>query len=245
MCGICGKLSSGERPLEEKLIRKMASVLSHRGPDDEGVYLSSKQKAQSSKVEVGLGHRRLSIIDLSSAGHQPMSNEDGTIWITYNGEIYNFKELRADLKLKGHTFKSVTDTEVILHMYEEEGIHAVDHFNGMFAFALWDENLSRLWICRDRIGIKPLVYYWDGRHFAFASEIKALLCDPVIPRELDYDALFLYLAFSYVPAPYTIFKGIRKLEPGHSLTFRRCSFPGERRFHTPDGWGAFKDAVID
>jgi asparagine synthase (glutamine-hydrolysing) len=146
-----------------------------------------------------------------------MTNEDKTIWITYNGEVYNFKELRADLKRKGHSFKSDTDTEVILHLYEEKGIEAVHQFNGMFAFALWDENASRLWVCRDRIGIKPLVYYWDGKQFAFASEIKALLNDPAIPKELDTEALYLYLAFNYVPAPYTMFKGIRKLEPGHFL----------------------------
>jgi len=195
----------------------MCRSFSYRGPDDEGIYISEGKGETGQNVGVGLGHKRLSIIDLSKAGHQPMSNENGTIWITYNGEIYNFKKLRAGLKNKGHTFKSDTDAEVILHLYEEEGMESVHQFNGMFAFALWDEQASRLWLCRDRIGIKPLVYYWDGTHFVFASEIKALLNDPDIPKELDYDALLLYLAFSYVPAPYTIFKGIRKLEPGHCL----------------------------
>lgn len=218
MCGICGKISYDRKPVEKDLLRKMCRSFSYRGPDDEGIYINGWTGEGSQKVSAGLGHTRLSIIDLSHAGHQPMSNEDGTIWVTYNGEIYNFTELRADLESKGHTFKSRTDTEVILHLYEEEGLQSVHHLNGMFAFALWDEKVSRLWICRDRIGIKPLVYYWDGRHFVFASEIKALLSDPTIPKELDHEALILYLAFNYVPAPYTIFKGIKKLQPGHFMT---------------------------
>ncbi len=217
MCGVCGKISYNSSPVDEDCLRKMCRAFSYRGPDDEGIYIDGPRNNGNLKVIAGLGHRRLSIIDLSKAGHQPMSNEDGSIWITYNGEIYNFKELRTGLKRKGHTFGSDTDTEVILHLYEEKGLEAVNHLNGMFAFALWDRKACRLWLCRDRLGIKPLVYYWDGSQFAFASEIKAILCDPAIPRELDYEALLLYLAFSYVPAPYTIFKGIRKLEPGHSL----------------------------
>ena len=232
MCGICGKISYDSKPVEEDLLLKMCRSFSCRGPDDEGIYIAGHSSG-SPEVSVGLGHKRLSIIDLSPAGHQPMSNEDGTIWITYNGEIYNFKELRADLKQKGHVFKSDTDTEVILHMYEEEGVDAVDHFNGMFAFALWDKKASRLWVCRDRIGIKPLVYYWDGKHFAFASEIKALLCDPLISRELDQEALYLYLAFSYVPAPYTIFKGIRKLEPGHCLILEHGKLEVKKYWDVP------------
>jgi len=199
----------------------MCRSFSYRGPDDHGIYITDSAADNGRHVSLGLGHQRLSIIDLSPAGHQPMSNEDNTIWITYNGEVYNFKELRRDLKRKGHTFKSETDTEVILHLYEEEGIDAIHQLNGMFAFAIWDENTSRLWVCRDRIGIKPLVYYWDGKHFAFASEIKALLNDPAIPKELDPEALYLYLTFNYVPAPYTMFRGIRKLEPGHFLIFEQ------------------------
>jgi len=217
MCGICGKISFDGKPVREDLLRKMCRSFSYRGPDDHGTYITDSILDNGKRVNLGLGHQRLSIIDLSSAGHQPMTNEDGTIWITYNGEVYNFKELRSDLKHKGHIFKSDTDTEVILHLYEEEGIDAVHRLNGMFAFAIWDENASRLWVCRDRIGIKPLVYYWDEKHFAFASEIKALLSDPAIPKELDHEALYLYFAFNYVPAPYTIFKAIRKLEPGHFL----------------------------
>jgi asparagine synthase (glutamine-hydrolysing) len=190
-----------------------------RGPDDEGVYMA--RQTSDSPISVGLGHRRLSIIDLSPAGHQPMCNEEGSIWVTYNGEIYNFHTIRTELQRKGHRFKSDSDTEVILHLYEEEGPAAAKRFNGMFAFGVWDALHERVWLCRDPIGIKPLVYYWDGVRFAFASEIKALLCDPAIPRELDLDALQLYLTFSYVPAPYTMFKNIRKLPPGHSLILEK------------------------
>ena len=196
----------------------MCRSFSYRGPDDEGIYISrATDGGARQQPGVGFGHQRLSIIDLSDAGRQPMSNEDGTIWVTYNGEIYNYRELADDLKKKGHQFKSDTDTEVVLHLYEEEGTNAVNRLNGMFAFAIWDENTNRLWVCRDRIGIKPVVYYWDGEHFTFASEIKALLTDPIISKELDFEALQLYLAFNYVPAPFTIFKGIKKLEPGKYL----------------------------
>jgi len=230
MCGICGKLRIDGRPVEEGLLRKMNSVLSHRGPDDEGIYLSSKQKApqydlpdlrgrQSSKVEIGLGHRRLSIIDLSEAGRQPMSNEDKTVWMVFNGEIYNFQSLRAELEKKGHRFSSQTDCEVVIHLYEEEGVEGVKKLAGMFAFAIWDERSRMFFLCRDRLGIKPLVYYWDKGTLIFASEIKGILQDPGIPREIDWDALGLYLTFNFIPAPDTIFKGIKKLRPGHILTF--------------------------
>ena len=207
------------RPVEEDLLRKMASVLSHRGPDDDGVYLSSKQKARSSKVNVGLGHRRLSIIDLSEAGRQPMSNEDKTVWMVFNGEIYNFQSLRAELEGKGHYFSSQTDCEVVIHLYEEEGIEGVKRLSGMFAFAIWDERVQALFLCRDRLGIKPLVYYLGGDSLIFASEIKGIMQDPDVPRKIDWDALGLYLTFNSITAPYTIFKGVRKLRPGHILTF--------------------------
>ncbi len=233
MCGICGKISYDGKPVQEGLLRKMCRSFSYRGPDDEGIYVSGPADNSGVKASVGLGHKRLSIIDLSQAGHQPMSNEDGTVWITCNGEIYNFKELRVELKSKGHRFKSDTDTEVLIHLYEEEGIRAVNRLNGMFAFGLWDESASRLWVCRDRIGIKPLVYYWDGKRFAFASEIKALLADPKIVKELNHEALALYLAFSYVPAPYTIFKGIRKLEPGHFLVLENGKLEDKEYWDIP------------
>ncbi|MDY6953647.1 MAG: asparagine synthase (glutamine-hydrolyzing) [Thermodesulfobacteriota bacterium] len=234
MCGICGKINYNGKPVTKPLLKKMCRAFSYRGPDDEGLHVHGGTGKRNERVHVGLGHRRLSIIDLSAAGHQPMSNEDNTLWLTYNGEIYDFKALRADLEQKGHIFKSDTDTEVILHLYEEEGVASVRHYNGMFAFGLWDEAASRLWLCRDRLGIKPLVYYWDGQHFSFASEIKALLQDPTIPRELDHEALLLYLAFSYVPAPYTIFKGIRKLAPGHSLVLENRGLTIEKYWDVPD-----------
>jgi asparagine synthase (glutamine-hydrolysing) len=220
MCGICGKIAYDKEDIGEELLREMCDSFSYRGPDDKGIYLKKAGQGNDGTIAVGLGHTRLSIIDLSDAGHQPMSNEDGSLWVVYNGEIYNFKEIKADLEKRGHKFKSHTDTEVILHLYEEEGIDCVNRFNGMFAFAIWDEKKSSLFICRDRIGIKPLIYYWDGSQFAFSSEIKALLCDPSIPRDLDYEALRLYLTFSYVPSPYTIFQGIRKLDPGHYILLK-------------------------
>jgi len=220
MCGICGKLTTDRKPVEEGLLRKMTSVLSHRGPDDDGVYISAPHATISSHVNMGLGHRRLSIIDLSEAGRQPMSNEDKTIWMVFNGEIYNFQSLRAELESKGHQFNSRTDTEAIIHLYEEEGIDAVKRLVGMFAFALWDEKKRSLMLCRDHIGIKPLVYSWDGNTLVFASEIKGVLQDPAVKREIDWDALSLYLTLNYIPAPYTIFKNIRKLKPGHILVFQ-------------------------
>ncbi len=233
MCGICGKISYRSSHIKEDLLLKMCRSFSYRGPDDEGIYSFDQTGADSKKVGVGLGHRRLSIIDLSQAGHQPMSNEDDSLWITYNGEIYNFRELRAELIAKGHRFRSKTDTEVILHLYEEQGTQCVHNLSGMFSFAVWDEKRSRLWLCRDRLGIKPLVYYWDGSNLAFASEIKALLQDPSIPKELDEEALVLYLAFNYVPAPYTIFKGIRKLEPGHYLVLQNGELEIEEYWDIP------------
>jgi asparagine synthase (glutamine-hydrolysing) len=221
MCGICGKINFNGQPVESDHLKKMCQALSYRGPDDSGYYIPKlNYNNRKKQPNVGFGHKRLSIIDLSNAGQQPMSNEDGTIWITYNGEIYNYKSLADDLKNKGHQFRSDTDTEVILHLYEEKGLRAVQHLNGMFAFAIWDENLDRLLICRDRIGIKPLVYYYDSEHFVFASEIKALLTDPTISKNIDYHALQLYLSFNFIPAPFTIFKNVRKLEPGHSLVLQ-------------------------
>ncbi len=214
MCGICGKLRIDGRPVEEKLIYKMASVLSHRGPDDDGAYLNHLPD-----LSIGLGHRRLSIIDLSEAGRQPMSNEDKTVWMVFNGEIYNFQSLRAELEKKGHNFSSQTDCEVVIHLYEEEGIDGVKKLAGMFAFAIWDERSRMLFLCRDRLGIKPLVYYWDKGSLIFASEIKGILQDSDVPREIDWDALGIYLTFNSITAPYTIFKGVKKLRPGHILTF--------------------------
>ncbi|MBW2490932.1 MAG: asparagine synthase (glutamine-hydrolyzing) [Deltaproteobacteria bacterium] len=234
MCGICGKVNFNRQEIQEPPLREMCRSFFYRGPDDEGIYINnSNGNKKKNPINIGFGHQRLSIIDLSS-GHQPMSNENCTIWITYNGEIYNFREIADELKRKGHRFKSNTDTEVLLHLYEEEGTHAVKRLNGMFAFAIWDENLKRLWVCRDRIGIKPVVYYWDGKHFIFASEIKALLADPIISKELDWEALQHYFAFNYVPAPLTIFKVIKKLEPGKYLILQDGKIEIKTYWEPPD-----------
>lgn len=207
MCGICGKVDFRNPKIEETLLRKMCQVLTHRGPDDEGIYLSK---------HVGLGHRRLSIIDVEG-GHQPMSNENGTLWIVFNGEIYNFPELRKRLIAQGHIFKTVSDTETILHLYEEKGMDCVLELRGMFAFAIWDVPRQRLFLARDRVGKKPLYYYSDERRFLFGSEIKAILQDETIPREVNPETLHHYLTFGYSPSPHTMFKGIHKLPPAHYL----------------------------
>lgn len=221
MCGICGKITYDQTPVTDEEVRRMCDQLTHRGPDDQGIYCRCIKDPAGKDLSAGLGHTRLSIIDLSPSGHQPMSNEDKTVWIVFNGEIYNYKSLRDELLSKGHQFKSQSDTEVILHLYEEKGTDAVLDLNGMFAFALWDERAARLWLCRDRVGIKPMIYFWDGQNLAFASEIKALLKLPEIGLSMDGEALELYLAFNYIPAPYTIYKEIRKLEPGHSLILEK------------------------
>jgi len=215
MCGICGKISLNGATVERDLLTRMTGCLAHRGPDGEGLYLH-----HGPRRSVGLGHRRLSIIDLSDAGRQPMANEDETLWVVFNGEIYNFQPLRDVLEKKGHRFRSRTDTEVILHLYEEEGAAGISKLRGMFAFALWDTKTETLLLARDRIGIKPLVYYQDDRSFLFASEIKAVLQDPRIPKEMDPNALGLYLTLNYIPAPHTMFRNIRKLRPGHYLLFQ-------------------------
>ena len=214
MCGIYGYVSPPT--VDPAVLRRMGSILSHRGPDDEGELFLNAPEAS-----VALGHQRLSIIDLSSAGKQPMANEDETVWITFNGEIYNFTELREWLKQSGHQFRSKSDTEVIIHLYEEFGTHCLEHLNGMFAFALWDAKQKTLFLARDRIGKKPLHYSTAQGNFVFASEIKALLQHPAVERKLDFASLNKYLAYEYVPAPHTIFQSIKKLEPGHYLIYRR------------------------
>jgi asparagine synthase (glutamine-hydrolysing) len=214
MCGIYGYLSP-TGTIDPTILRRMGHPLKHRGPDDEGEVI-----LDSSEVSVGLGHKRLSIIDLSPAGKQPMANEDETIWITFNGEIYNFREIRKELEGKGHKFRSHSDTEVIVHLYEELGTKCLERLNGMFAFALWDGKQKSLFLARDRTGKKPLHYCVHRGHFLFASEIKALLQHRLVSRELDLKSLNKYLAYEYVPAPHTIFKAIKKLEPGHYLLFR-------------------------
>lgn len=206
MCGICGFNWNNK-----ELIKSMMDEMFHRGPDQNGIYSTN---------DISLGHRRLSIIDLSEDGRQPMSNEDGSIQLVYNGEIYNFIGLREELMKRGHRFISQSDSEVIIHAYEEDGIDCVKRFNGMFAFAIWDQKEKSLLLVRDRIGIKPLYYYYKDGRFVFASEIKAILKDREVVRELNPEALYYYLGFEFVPAPGTMFKYIYKLPAGHYLLLK-------------------------
>ncbi|MFH1563270.1 MAG: asparagine synthase (glutamine-hydrolyzing) [Nitrospirota bacterium] len=208
MCGICGYFSREQGVIKEEVLHQMCEVIRHRGPDDEGIYLEKN---------VGLGMRRLNIIDLVS-GHQPIHNEDQTIWVVYNGEIYNFQELRGNLEKNGHHFYTRTDTEVIVHLYEEMGPQCVTKLNGMFGFCLWDKRKNLLFLARDRLGIKPLHYTQVNNQFIFGSEIKSILVHPDVQREINLPSLSKYLTFEYIPAPSTIFKGIKKLSPGHIMT---------------------------
>ena len=215
MCGICGKfMFDKEATVSPALLRDMADAIRHRGPDDEGFYVSG---------QIGLGFRRLSIIDLSG-GHQPLSNEDGTVWIVFNGEIYNYQAIRGELIAKGHTFKTKSDTEVIVHLYEEYGTDCVQRLRGMFAFAIWDDRERSLFLARDRVGIKPLYYFLDKKFIAFGSELKAMLADPVIPREVAPELIDRFLTYKYMPGGQTLLKNLFKLEPGHTLLAknRRC-----------------------
>ncbi|MBD3304738.1 asparagine synthase (glutamine-hydrolyzing) [candidate division KSB3 bacterium] len=217
MCGIAGiyQFKDG-KAVDPALLQRMTDVIKHRGPDAEGQYVNGN---------LGLGHRRLSIIDLSEAGRQPMFSEDKQLCIVFNGEIYNFQEHRNALIQRGHRFHSHTDTEVILYLYREYGVDCVHSLRGMFAFALWDAHKRRLFLARDRIGQKPLYYYSDGRRLVFGSELKCLLEDPTIPREINYEALYDYLLYLYIPAPKTIYKHIYKLPPAHWML---CSPEGLR-----------------
>ena len=208
MCGIAGKLIfDGGARVERQTIAAMLAPIQHRGPDGDGIHLAGP---------VGLGHCRLSIIDLHT-GAQPMANEDETIWIVFNGEIYNFQELREELLAKGHAFRSRSDTEVIIHLYEEYGDACVQRLRGMFAFAIWDSPKGRLFIARDRVGIKPLYYHQDPHAFRFASEIKAILTDAAVPRDINPGAIRRFFSYHYQPGEETPLRGIFKLPPGHSL----------------------------
>jgi asparagine synthase (glutamine-hydrolysing) len=214
MCGISGVVNCGDW----ETLWRMNSIQAHRGPDDSG----SWQQNFPDGSRIGLGNRRLAILDLSPSGHMPMCNGDRTIWITYNGEIYNFAELRSGLQARGHLFRSQTDTEVVLHAYEESGPECVKNLNGMFAFAICDLRNSSptLFLARDHFGIKPFYYFHQGARFAFASEIKALLEVPEIRAEMDAESLQQYLTFLWVPDPKTMFRGILKLPAGHYAIFR-------------------------
>jgi asparagine synthase (glutamine-hydrolysing) len=215
MCGIAGFVDApdaagGAHGVEaERLVRRMCDAIRHRGPDDEGTLILPG---------VALGMRRLSIIDLAT-GHQPIPNEDRTVWTVFNGELYNFRELRRELQASGHKFNTSTDTEVIVHAYEEWGVGAIARFRGMFAIAIWDDVARRLLLARDRIGIKPLYYAQHGDRLYFGSEIKSLLRSPDVPRTLDLGALDHYLSFLYTPRDGSIFESIKKLPPGHLLTW--------------------------
>jgi asparagine synthase (glutamine-hydrolysing) len=212
VCGIAGVFRFDDQPADRAIVQRLTDTLAHRGPDGEGLFVSGA---------IGLGHRRLSIIDLSDAARQPLANEDGSVRITYNGEIYNFQEIRDELERRGHVFRSRTDSEVIVHAYEEWGTESLARFNGMFAFALWDERRQRLWLVRDRLGVKPLFYAHQADGLRFGSEVKAVIADPAVPRRLDPQALGCFLAFNYLPAPRTLFRGVRQVEPGHYLLIER------------------------
>ena len=205
MCGICGIYNLDGKPVNQDLLERMNDTMIHRGPDGSGIYIDKG---------IGLGHRRLAIIDLHT-GDQPMSSEDGLLHVVFNGEIYNFLELRDELEKSGHIFRTRSDTEVLLHGYRQWGELFVEQLRGMFAIALWDAPNRKLLLIRDRVGKKPLYYYYDRKRLVFGSELKALIADTTIPREIDPAALDVYCSFGYVPSPLSIFKGIRKLPPAH------------------------------
>jgi asparagine synthase (glutamine-hydrolysing) len=208
MCGICGKLIFKDAVPTRETIQAMCNAIIHRGPDDEGIYTAP---------HIGLGQRRLSIIDLSSSACPPLTNEDRTVWLAFNGEIYNFQELRKQLQQRGHRFTSNTDTEVIIHLYEDEGVECLKKLRGMFAFALWDERRKRLFCARDRLGKKPFCYALTPQSFVFGSEIKAITADRDVTVFPDYHAIDQYLTYQFVPSPLTAFQGISKLKPGEYL----------------------------
>src|SRR5437764_1043684 len=210
MCGICGvyNMQSGE-PVSRELVEHMSDLIAHRGPDDQGVYLDG---------HLGLGFTRLSIIDLSG-GHQPMCNETGDIWTVFNGEIWNFKALRQELLAKGHHFRTSSDTETIVHAYEEYGVDCIERLHGMFGLAIWDQPRQRLLLARDRAGKKPLYYTPVDGNLIFASEIKSLLRHPRVKRQADVQALADFLSVRYVPGPATLFANIYKILPGHLIVY--------------------------
>jgi asparagine synthase (glutamine-hydrolysing) len=219
VCGICGVLDFSGRPIDEAAVTRMAEALHHRGPEATRVFLSpAPGAAPTAGAAVGLGHTRLKIIDLSDAANHPLANEDGTIWVMLNGEIYNFLELRDELKAAGHQFRTEGDAEVIVHLYEEMGARCVERLDGMFGFAVWDEPRRRLFLARDRTGKKPLFYHRGPAFFAFGSEIKSLLAHEGIPADVSLRALPPFFLYGYVPNPATLYEGIAQVPPGHSLT---------------------------
>src|SRR5258705_9275563 len=223
MCGIVGIVRNDKSDIDQALLGRMCAAIRHRGPDDDGFYVNGP---------VGLGMRRLAIIDLKS-GQQPIHNQDRTAWIVFNGEIYNYRELRDKLEKLGHSFYTNSDTEAIVHAYDQFGADCPNHLRGMFAFAIWDERSKELFIARDRVGKKPLLYAKVNGQFIFGSEFSALLQHPGISKEIDFEALNHYLSFMCVPAPLTAYQAIRKLEPGHSLRYRKGEINIER-YWQPD-----------
>jgi len=225
VCGICGILRVGPsaRNEDDTLIDRMTDVLAHRGPNDRGTWHDDR---------VSLGHRRLSVIDLSPLGRQPMSNEDGSVQIVFNGEVYNFRELKDRFQLteRGHVFRSRTDTEVLIHLYEELGPMMVKELNGMFAYAIWDGSRQELHLARDPFGIKPLFYTWQGNRFLFGSEIKSILQDASVPRRVNLQALHDFLSFDYVPGEQTAFEGIYEVPPAHQMTIDREGLARTQRY---------------
>ena len=258
MCGIAGVVYSDPvRRVDPRVLSRMASAIAHRGPDAEGIWNSSEQLAGSytasaPAAHVGLVHRRLSIIDLES-GRQPIGNEDDSIQIVFNGEIYNFRELRCDLESRGHQFRTLSDTEVIVHLYEEFGEECVSRLRGMFAFAIWDNRRRKLFLARDRVGIKPLFVRFDSGKLVFGSELKAVLAHGGIPRDLDPTALDEFLYYGMVPGSRCIFRGIEKLLPGHTLTLDVDTWHAKRKRYwqlhfAADrslGIGEWQEALID
>ena len=235
MCGITGAVwTDPQKALDENILRRMVEVLRHRGPDDEGHHTAPIRARPGHAVTPGvaLGHRRLAIIDVAG-GQQPMANEDGSVRVVFNGEIYNYRNLRRRLEGAGHRFRTQSDTETIVHLYEDEGPDLVEHLDGMFALAVWDANRGQLLLARDRLGQKPLVYRLEPGRLLFASELKSLLEVPGVPRQIDPQALDAYLTYQYVPHPRTIFRGIAKLPPGHLAVYREGRL-ALRRYWRPD-----------
>jgi asparagine synthase (glutamine-hydrolysing) len=253
MCGICGVWNLDGAPVDHRMLESMRESVAHRGPDAAAsIMFDSRRGATSGRYEAGpppgsdggtfdvaFGHRRLSIIDLAS-GDQPMRSPGGRAWITYNGEIYNYRELREELRRRGHRFATDCDTEVVLAAYEEFGEDCPKHLNGIFAFAIWDVDRRAIFLARDHYGVKPLYYQESGGRFRFASEVKAILTDPAVRRSLDHDALGMCLTFRHTPSPWTLFHGIYKLEPGHTLTVSR---DGHRKRRYFEGYGPVDRAV--
>src|SRR5215469_10055842 len=238
MCGIAGYFLTAARADLSQALRRMTDALAHRGPDDVGYFETA---ASDGRARVGLGHRRLSIIDLST-GHQPLGNADGSVQIVFNGEIYNFEELRSELQSRGHVFLTRSDTETIVRAYEEWDTDCLSRLRGMFAFAIWDGRRERLFLARDRFGKKPLFICSQGGLLLFASEIKALLQFPGLPRRVNYSALWDYFRYRYVPAPATLCADVRKLLPGCWLV---CDANGTResRFYLPPDGECLKEVM--